>query len=358
MNNRIVGLDLLRLIAMFMVVLLHVCNFGGLLQNTFFDFKFLPMYIFESFSIVAVNCFVLISGFFLIKQEFKWNKLVSLMLEVIFYVWLLLLVAIVIKTPINFKMFIKGFFPITSGGYWFVTCYIMLYILFPFINKFIYSLSQKQMHIFAIITILLFSIWTFVSSVNKNSTFSGYSILWLCVLYYWGSYIRIMFVEGTQKEIFNKIVKFSGYGYILFSLITVMLCVLQNVMGKMVWYALDYNKIFVFLASICLFVFMYKINIRNNLIKKLILFFAPASFGVYLIDTNIFFMYYQRIFLNKEFFTNSFNMPIMVLICASVIFLCCLLISVLLHKRIFKFSDKYLCPLIEKYVLQKNKINN
>ena len=354
MNKRNIGLDLLRLLAMFMVVLIHVNNFGTLLENKFFSMDFLPIYLFESFGIVAVNCFVLISGFFLIKQEFRLKKLVSLITEIMFYTILLFIIAVIIKTPMNLKLLIKGLFPIPLC-YWFINCYIMLYILFPFINKFIYSLTLKQKHIFAIIAVLLFSVWATVPNINRQSVCSGYSILWLSVLYYLAGYIRIVFVEGEYKKIFEKISNFSGLGYIVFSLITVFLMCLLNFVGKGVWYALKYNSLFVLFAAVCLFIFTYKLNIKNKFINKFITYFAPASFGVYLISCNIFFVKYQKIYLNKDFFLQSFNMPIMVLICGIVIFLICLFVSKFFHQKIFKFSDKYLYPLAEKiYISAKN----
>ena len=221
MNKRNVGLDLLRLLAMFMIVLVHVNNWGGLLKNTSFQIDFLPVYILEAFSICSVNCFILISGFFLIKQNFRLKKLIALIFEIMFYTWICFIVALIIKTPMDITMFVKGLFTISTGIHWFITCYIMLYIFFPFINKLIYSLSLKQKHFLAIITVLFFSVWAFVPKINSQTVHSGYSILWVSVLYYWGAYIRLVFVEGEKNHLFKKIVKFSGYGYIFFSLITV-----------------------------------------------------------------------------------------------------------------------------------------
>jgi surface polysaccharide O-acyltransferase-like enzyme len=356
MNKRNVGLDLLRLLAMFMIVLVHVNNWGGLLKNTSFQIDFLPVYILEAFSICSVNCFILISGFFLIKQNFRLKKLIALIFEIMFYTWICFIVALIIKTPMDITMFVKGLFTISTGIHWFITCYIMLYIFFPFINKLIYSLSLKQKHFLAIITVLFFSVWAFVPKINSQTVHSGYSILWVSVLYYWGAYIRLVFVEGEKNHLFKKIVKFSGYGYIFFSLITVIFICTLNLTGNEIWFALRYNSLFVFVASICLFIFMYNLEIENNFTKKLITFLAPAAFGVFLLSDNFFVVYYQRILLNKEFFLQSFSMPIMILICAVSIFLFCLCISKLLHKRIFGFSDKHLYPNIERIGIKiKNK---
>ncbi len=353
--KRNIGLDLLRLSAMFMIVLLHVNYYGGLLNNNSFQSAFLSVYFLESFSIVAVNCFILISGFFLIKQEFRLKKLIALIFEICFYTWICLILALIIKTPMDIKIFIKGFFTITFGTHWFITCYIMLYILFPFINKFIYSLTLKQKHTFAIITILIFCLWGFIPTISNNSTFRGYSILWLSVLYYWGAYLRLVFVEGEEKVLFFKITKFSGYVYVFFSLLIFAFICILNFLGKGISLALSYSNLFVFLAAISLFIFMYGLNMKNNFVNKFITFFAPASFGVFLLSDNIFVIYYQKIFLNKDFFLQTFNMSIMVLICAISIFIVCLLISSLFHKRIFAFSDRYLYPLVEKVYIYIDK---
>lgn len=357
MNNRMIGVDLLRLLSMFMIVLIHVNNFGGLLQNKFFSVDFLPIYLFESLGIVAVNCFVLISGFFLIKQDFKLKKLIALIFETSFYSSLLLIVALIIKTPVNIKLFIENVFAPFSGVYWFVTCYIMLYIFSTFINKFIDSLTIKQKHTFAIITIFIFCLWGVIPKVTHISILSGYSFLWLVILYYWWAYIRLVFVEGENKQLFEKISKFSLYGYIIFSLITVFIMCALNFIKIEAIYALKYNSLFIFLASVCLFIFMYKLEIKNNFINKLICFFAPASFGVYLISCSYVFIKYQKIYLNKDFFLQSFNMPLMVLICAIGIFFVCLLISKFFHQKIFNFSDKYIFSIIEKiFIYIENKI--
>lgn len=63
-------IEILRIISMLFVVGLHYLNTGiggGLLTNILFNKLWTHM--FESVGIVAVNVFVLISGYFLINQK-------------------------------------------------------------------------------------------------------------------------------------------------------------------------------------------------------------------------------------------------------------------------------------------------
>ena len=85
-TQRQVNIELLRVIAMFMVVVLHCNAFGENMRNTEpLTLNWLGIWFLEKISIVAVNCYVLISGYFLITSEFKYRKLFSIWFQVLFY---------------------------------------------------------------------------------------------------------------------------------------------------------------------------------------------------------------------------------------------------------------------------------
>ena len=69
--------ELLRIIGIFMILILHYCNsnMGGALNIKNIpegSFNYYLVRVFESFSIIAVNCFILITGFF--SYNSKKNK--------------------------------------------------------------------------------------------------------------------------------------------------------------------------------------------------------------------------------------------------------------------------------------------
>ncbi len=80
------GIDLLRLIAMFMITVLHCVNqFSSLLKsNTLLEGKILA-YALESICYCGVDCFALISGYLLIYSQVKLAKLFNLWFTCIFY---------------------------------------------------------------------------------------------------------------------------------------------------------------------------------------------------------------------------------------------------------------------------------
>lgn len=86
-EGRQANYELLRIIAMFMVVTLHYLNHTGMLLTAGGEgggARFLGMLV-ESFCIVAVNVYVMISGYFLVEAGFKVKRIVTLVCQVLFY---------------------------------------------------------------------------------------------------------------------------------------------------------------------------------------------------------------------------------------------------------------------------------
>ena len=84
---RIASIEFLRSIAMLMVITLHYLDKGGILvsltENQGISGYF--AWLLEAFCIVAVNTYVLVSGYFLVEAGFKLRRLVILVAQVLFY---------------------------------------------------------------------------------------------------------------------------------------------------------------------------------------------------------------------------------------------------------------------------------
>lgn len=79
------GVDIARIMSMFMVVVIHNLNQGGVLKNTTSVTGFLSSYELFNLSIVAVNVFALITGYVYSGKGIKLKRVVGLYLEVLFY---------------------------------------------------------------------------------------------------------------------------------------------------------------------------------------------------------------------------------------------------------------------------------
>ena len=80
------GIDLLRLVSMFMVVILHIFGEGGILSST--QDLSLQGELFWGFEIVcygAVNIYAIISGYVGFKSKHRYTSRISLCLQLTFY---------------------------------------------------------------------------------------------------------------------------------------------------------------------------------------------------------------------------------------------------------------------------------
>ncbi|MCU7212920.1 acyltransferase family protein [Turicibacter sanguinis] len=123
--------ELLRIIAMVMIVSLHTLGHGGGLNNTTVNsINFIFNHILESLSIVAVNIFILISGYFGIKSYSSVKSKISLLYkQMIFYSIIIGFIFIVFDKNLSSINIIQMLFPISTQLWWFMSLNIVLLIL-------------------------------------------------------------------------------------------------------------------------------------------------------------------------------------------------------------------------------------
>lgn len=295
-NKKIVkrdaGLDLLRIICTMMVVCNHLLSWTGLLEDTVEPMTsiWLGENILFVFLLPAVNCFVLISGFFLCTAKFKLKKLGSLWLQAAVYsVGLYMLVCLFDEsTAFSFTVFIKSCLVITMERYWFVTAYVLLYIVSPFLNFAIHAMSRRMHAMCCMVLLAVFSILpNLVYIVDYSGVNGGYSFLWFCVMYVVAAYIRLYLPVR---------VKYQKWMFPIAILCALFMCgekflahmITPHIFGTVVLdsFFYSYNSIVAVPCAVALFQGFRGLAIHPQWCKKAIGFFAPLTFAVYLIHSH------------------------------------------------------------------------
>ena len=136
--------EIMRIISMFMIVLGHVLLFGGLLESSNQNVRYVCNLI-EFILIVHVNSYILVSGYYQSNSSFKQAKLWKIINASWFYRVVIMLTFLILgMISVTKLQFIKDIFPITLKDYWYVKLYILLYCLSPFINKMIDSFNKYE----------------------------------------------------------------------------------------------------------------------------------------------------------------------------------------------------------------------
>ena len=142
----------------------------------------------EAFLFVAVNCYVLISGYFLVKaKNFHWSKVGALWAHTAFYALLFTLAAIVYTGKWNLAGIVHSLLPIRYTMYWFVTAYMGMYILSPYLSRLACHLEKNEYKKFLMILTGFFVLYSFLrQDADPFNIGGGYTMAWFCVLFFWG----------------------------------------------------------------------------------------------------------------------------------------------------------------------------
>ena len=288
-NTRNYGIDLLRIIAGFYVIVLHTLGQGGVLENLIEGtLSFKIVWLLEIISYVAVDIFILISGYMsiaIIEKEYDWSKLIFLWLEVFYYSVVVFICFSLIKGfSITPGVLVSYFFPIMNiSEYWFFASYLCLMMLKPVIDKGIRYTNDNTLKTLFIILILITSIYTIV--VDRFFLILGQSPYWFVVVYVIGAIIKKC--ELGQKISNLKLVCLCA-GLIFFT-----------------WFCKCYGPVFyifthrihdrtlissntspTILGCAIIYVIVFSKLKFSDTINKIVRFASPSVFAIYLINTH------------------------------------------------------------------------
>ncbi len=343
MKTRNYNLELLRIIAMFMIVVLHYCCHGYQMTKVGTAGYNTPiLWLIYTFCYCAVNIYVLISGYFLCKSEFKWKKVFKIYIEVLFYsiiIFSILTISGTIEITKSSQI-ITAFLPIISKAYWFVTIYLSMYVISPFLNKLIDALDQKEY----IKMLLTLGILIMICNNAIPGTFFldktyGFGIIWFTYLYLVAAYIRIYDIPPIKKSFliliyFAMIIIMFFSRYIILELSNSI--ELLKYQEKMLY---GYNTITTFIASLALFILFKNLKMKN-IFYKLVVLVSSSTFGIYLIHDNPFLrrVLYDKI-LNISAQINSNNKELLMIISVISVFVICSIIDII-RTKIFEFIGR------------------
>jgi surface polysaccharide O-acyltransferase-like enzyme len=358
------GVDLIRIIAMFGIVLNHIIVYGGAKKkyNKYERQLKLLQILFSWHN----NGYGLISGIIGYKTS-KYSNLLYLWFCVFFYsVSIHYYFKRLRHNSVIYNEISIEFFPVIYNRYWYFSKYFGMYLFVPAINKAVAYLTQSELKaiVFSISTI--FTIWHDYMNQSQD-TFNmegGFSVLWLLTLYIIGSYIgkyRIDYI-GIKKILFCFIALFifllscflytknddnqkkKKYEEILFFFY-------KNLLNK------NFDSFLKLIQSISITLLFLQIK-YNKYIAKIISFFGPLTFAVYLIHMNHIFCdnIITNIFKNDKKDLNLNSLMILVIIkCFKIFFICCfieylrhILFTILKIKKLFIFIEKFVWKIMDK----------
>lgn len=223
-------------------------------------------YCLNVFCICAVNCFILISGYFRIKTTIK--KYVYLLLTLLFYVLIFRTLPEAIAG--NWKSAIISLFLLSHSSYWFVIDYLFLMVLTPMINLAYDAFTKRQRWLTTIGLVVISSYFGYVWGHGDN--FDGYTLIQFITMYCIGRQIALSNISLSKRY---SLATYCGA------------CLLMGALGwgliaqgkyQSAWKLTFYNDPLTIISAIGLFLVFKNITLSSPTINRL----ARSAFGIYL----------------------------------------------------------------------------
>lgn len=231
----------------------------------------------------GINCFILITGYFMCKQSFSWLKFLKLVLEVEFYsIGIYLILSLGGVTNFNFIELSKSVLILPRDiGHGFTGSFIALYLLIPYINMCINQMTKKQHSVLLIILLIIF---TLIPTFLVTHVYEYFG--WYITVYLIGSWIRLYPQEWMKNQKKVVVILVINYLLVVASILAMFYFGLQKhqiIQWDIYYFVSDSNKVFAVTMSVLLFCFFKNINIGySKAINKI----AATVFGVFLIHTS------------------------------------------------------------------------
>ena len=194
--------ELLRIISMLLIVAVHYYEFGFSIpedQPVTFNYLFLRFFGFGGH--MAVDIFVLISGYFLCVGKTSLKKAIKIWLQTAAAV----LLGAVLGGSFGLKSIADAALAIPKGYYWFITTYFLLYIFSDYLSAMLRALGRKKHFILLCLLLAVYSVLPTCLAMRMDSS----NFMLFVTLYVIAAYIRMY----SPKLLESKYCLVAGIGF-------------------------------------------------------------------------------------------------------------------------------------------------
>ena len=285
-KSRSSNLELYRIIVMFLIVMHHYVVNSGLMDvlnaKTFFSLRDYVLLVLGCWGKTGINCFVLITGYFMCTSHITKRKFMKLFLEMYFYdiaIWGIF--SLCGYESISLKSFLKMIFPFFYVQQNFTVCFLIFYLFIPFLNKLVNTMDEKSHRLLLVLSLFVYTVLPTFAFTKIDFNY----VTWFCILYIVASYIRLYPMKWMSD---NRVVGVLMAVSVMLSIGSVVSLgfitrLLNKGVGNSYHFLSDSNKVLALTTAIFSFLYFRNLKINNS---KIINKIAGSTFGVLMIHAN------------------------------------------------------------------------
>ena len=340
-KKRSSNIELYRILVMLSIVAHHYVVNSGLMSangpllanptstNSIF------YWLFGMWGKTGINCFVLITGFFMCTSNISLRKYLKLYLEVKFYRYAIMFIfAYAGITALSGVALLKSLLPFTNITDSFTNAFMAFFLFVPFLNILIKGMDKTKHLLLLILCIAIYSGFYQIPGLRIHYNY----LSWFIILYILGSYIRLYALYRDGSVIFWGGMAFVS---IVLSIGSVLTCLKLNLSAyTFVGESLAFMSV---ITSVAVFMFFKNLEIGYSRIINMV---GASTFGVFLRhtcgDSMRHWLWYDIVDVIGHY--DSPYYALYAIGCVLGIFVVCGLIDIcriyLLEKPLFAFFDK------------------
>lgn len=241
------------------------------------------MLIFGAWGKTGINCFLMITGYFMCKSDFSWRKLLKLYIQIAFYSIIIYSIfcftgheTLSLRKLIWTLWPLKGFHPND-----FISCFLMFYMFIPFLNIFLENISRRQHQYLIAILVLFYAILPSIPIIKIQFNY----VSWFMAIYIIAAYIRLYgFLPKISHRMWGILsLLLLGCGSVSVFLLEAVYKLGYIPLFNPYFFVADSNKILSLLIAIASFMYFKDLKIHHS---RLINTMGATTFGVLLIHAN------------------------------------------------------------------------
>ena len=280
------NLELYRILCMLMIVAHHyVVNSGltspdGPLITAPAPANSLYLALFGAWGKTGINCFLMITGYFMCTSKITLRKFIKLMAQIYLYRLLLFPIFLIAGyETISIIRIIKLLMPTWGFTDNFTGCFIGFWLTIPFLNLLVQNMTKRQHEL---LLLLLLGMFSLLGSIPTFGVAFNY-VTWFGVIYFIASYIRLY-----PQPLFERRRLWGWLSFVCIVMAAASILGFRILMdGRFASYSFffisDSNKFFAVAVAVCTFLWFKNMDIKYS---KVINVIGASTFGVFLIHTN------------------------------------------------------------------------
>ena len=284
-QHRDSNLELYRILLMLAIIAHHYVVNSGFMSECVdkepTSARSIFLLLFGAWGKMGINCFLMITGYYMCQSHISLKKFLKLLLEIEFYKLLIFIIFLATDYTVCNLRTIRALFPVPTMTNDFGACFLVFFLLIPFLNHFIYTLSKRKYELLLGFLLLFYTVLpSFIIPISFNY------VTWFSIVYLIAAYIRLYPVSLFLNV---RVWLISSVICLFFSCASIVCLVFffSNQMKKrpemFFWFLNDSHKILAIATAIALFMLFKNIRLKYNPVINLL---AQSVFGVLLIHAN------------------------------------------------------------------------